>query len=120
MKRMFFPIQNIMNISDTFFTHNTKEVEEIGRNDLHDDYKQLYINIEWWINVIAYITLPVLGGFGNMLTFIVMQRGSLKEISTCFYMSILALADAGKYITAGCLNVFLHAYMTLILLFLKI
>ena len=36
-----------------------------------------------------------------MLTFIVMQRGSLKEVSTCFYMSVLALADTGKYITEG-------------------
>ena len=47
------------------------------------------------------ITLPVFGGIGNILTFIVMQRGSLKEVSTCFYMSVLALADTGKYITEG-------------------
>ena len=26
----------------------------------------------------------------------------------CFYMSMLALADTGKYITEGSLNVFLH------------
>ena len=63
---------------------------------LKDDYKQLYIDIEWWMNAIAFIALPVVGGFRNILTFIVMQRGSLKEVSTCFYMSKLALADTGK------------------------
>ena len=26
----------------------------------------------------------------------------------CLYMSMLALADTGEYITEGCLNVFVH------------
>ena len=30
----------------------------------------------------------------------------LKDVSTCFYMSMLALADTGKYNTEGSLNVF--------------
>ena len=87
-----------MNTSNTWSTQKTTEIEitEVDRIELNDDYKQLYIDIEWWIYTIAYITLPVFGGFGNILTFIVMQRGSLKEVSTCFYMSILALADTGK------------------------
>ena len=29
----------------------------------------------------------------------------------CFYMSMLALADTGKYITKGSLNMFLHVYV---------
>ena len=29
----------------------------------------------------------------------------------CFYMSMLTLADTGKYITEGCLNVFLYVYV---------
>ena len=37
------------------------------------------------------------GTVGNLLTFCVMQRGSMKKVSTCFYMAILALADTGKY-----------------------
>ena len=43
---------------------------------------------------------PVLiigGTVGNLLTFCVMRRGSMKKVSTCFYMAILALADTGKY-----------------------
>ena len=31
----------------------------------------------------------------------------------CFYMSMLTLADTGKYITEGCLNMFLHVYVWL-------
>ena len=37
------------------------------------------------------------GTVGNSLTFIIMQRGSLKYSSTCFYMAILALADSSKF-----------------------
>ena len=38
------------------------------------------------------------GSVGNLLTFCVMQRGSMKKVSTCFYMAILALADTGEYL----------------------
>ena len=38
----------------------------------------------------------LIGTVGNLLTFIIMQRGSLKHSSTCFYMAILALADSSK------------------------
>ena len=44
---------------------------------------------------------PVLiigGTVGNLMTFGVMRRGSMKKVSTCFYMAILALADTGKYL----------------------
>ena len=44
---------------------------------------------------------PVLiigGTVGNLLTFCVMRRGSMKKVSTCFYMAILVLADTGKYL----------------------
>ena len=86
-----------MNTTDIFSTQNTTtEAAEVGKLDLYDDHKQLYIDIEWWMNAISFIVFPVFGGFGNILTFIVMQRGSLKEISVCFYMSMLALSDTGK------------------------
>ena len=48
------------------------------------------------IHVITRPILIILGTIGNMLSFYVMRRGSLKNVSTCFYMSILALADTGK------------------------
>ena len=49
--------------------------------------------------MIILITFPVIfivGTIGNLLTFIVMQRGSLRKSSTCFYMAILAIGDTCK------------------------
>ena len=37
--------------------------------------------------------LVVLGTYGNTLSFYIMRRGSLREVSTCFYMAMLAIAD---------------------------
>ena len=49
---------------------------------------------------IAFVALgslvTIFGPIGNILSFIIMRRGSLKDVSTCFYMSILALADTGE------------------------
>ena len=50
------------------------------------------------ISLSCTIIFPIIiigGTVLNILSFIVMRRGSLKEVSTCFYMSILALADTG-------------------------
>ena len=41
-------------------------------------------------------SIAILGTIGNGLTFVVMQRGSLRNVSTCFYMAMLAVADTGK------------------------
>ena len=84
-----------MNIGETVVTLNTTtEAVELGKLDLYDNYKQININTEWWINSIVYIT--IVGGLGNILTFIVMQRGFYKNISMYLYMSILTLAGKGK------------------------
>ena len=50
------------------------------------------------ILVVSFIIIVVFGSIGNILTFIIMRRGSMKDVSTCFYMSILALADTGETI----------------------
>ena len=51
------------------------------------------------VHVIGRPILIVLGTIGNCLTFYVMRKGSLRNVSTCFYMAILALADTGKFRT---------------------
>ena len=51
------------------------------------------------INIIVRPILVVLGTIGNGLSFFIMRRSSLKNLSTCFYMSILALTDTGKFLT---------------------
>ena len=48
------------------------------------------------ILVVSYLIIVVFGSIGNILTFIIMGRGSMKDVSTCYYMSILALADTGE------------------------
>ena len=37
--------------------------------------------------------LVILGTYGNAVSFYIMRRGSLKKVSTCFYMAMLAIAD---------------------------
>ena len=48
------------------------------------------------VYLVASAIIIIFGSIGNLLTFIVMQRGSMKDVSTCLYMSILALADTGE------------------------
>ena len=44
-------------------------------------------------------TIIVFGTIGNILSFVIMRKGTLKKVSTCFYMAMLALADTGNTIT---------------------
>ena len=46
--------------------------------------------------VIVFPFCIIFGTVGNIMIFIVMRRGLLKEICTCFYMAMLALADTGN------------------------
>ena len=49
--------------------------------------------------ILVLSTFPIIllvGTIANVLTFIIMQRGSLKHSSTCFYMAVLALSDTCK------------------------
>ena len=62
-----------------------------------DNYGNRDYDIERLIWVISMPPLIIFGSFGNILTFIVMRTGSLKDVSTCFYMSILALVDTSEY-----------------------
>ena len=53
------------------------------------------LDLERQIALSVYPVVIILGTIWNLLTFIIMQKGSLKKVSTCFYMSMLALADTG-------------------------
>ena len=48
------------------------------------------------LNLIIRPVLIVFGTIGNGLSFYIVRQGSLKKMSTCFYLSILALADTSK------------------------
>ena len=48
------------------------------------------------INIQTYRLLIIVGTVGNGLTIYIMRRSSIKTLSTCFYMFVLALADSSK------------------------
>ena len=77
-------------------TYNFTPEPDYSKLDERDDEMVRFIYIERLVTIISSPIIVVGGTFGNILTFIVMRRGSLREVSTCFYMSILALADTGK------------------------
>ena len=48
------------------------------------------------IQIIFRPKFIIVGTIGNGLTIYIMRRTSLKHLSTCFYMVVLALADSSK------------------------
>ena len=80
------------------FTHGYFNSSEI--TTLSNDGKEIS---QWFseeiTRLIQLITRPILiivGSIGNILTFYIMRRTSLKDVSSCFYMAVLALADTRK------------------------
>ena len=73
------------------FTFNTTQL-----NALENSFKWTHEEIARLIQIILRPILIVIGTVGNCLSFYIMRRTSLKEVSTCFYMSLLALADTSK------------------------
>ena len=78
---------NVTNLLVNSSNHTNGSINE--DDDTYDETVRL-------IHVIGRSILIVFGTIGNLLAFYVMRRGSLKNVSTCFYMAILALADTGK------------------------
>ena len=86
-------LNNITTESKSFNMSISNNVSEYDERLNYHDYQETTRLMQVYI-------LPVLilgGTLGNLLTFYVMQRGSMKKVSTCFYMAILALVDTGKY-----------------------
>ena len=48
------------------------------------------------IQIIVRPILIIVGTFGNGLTVYIMRSTSLRDVSSCYYMFILALADTSK------------------------
>ena len=79
-----------------YSTENITEGNEtkysVGEND--NDSPEVFRQVK----AIGFGTLIILGTIGNGLTFVVMQRGSLRNVSTCFYMAMLAIVDTGEFV----------------------
>ena len=63
---------------------------------VEDPFEWTDAEIARLIQIIVRPMLIIIGSIGNVLSFYIMRRSSLKDVSSCFYMSILALADTGK------------------------
>ena len=78
--------QQMLNGNQSFATNRTL---------LLPPYAEL-LELQRKIAVVIYPILIGFGVFGNLLSFVVMRKGSLRNVSTCFYMSALAIADTGE------------------------
>ena len=58
-----------------------------------------YNKVIWLLHLVVRPLFVVFGTYGNAVSFYIMRRGSLKKVSTCFYMAMLAIADTCVYIT---------------------
>ena len=79
-------------INASQYPSNTSEFEEYNTNG----------QISKILILSTFPAILLIGTVRNSLTFIIMQRGSLKHSSTCFYMAILALADSSKLNSLYC------------------
>ena len=91
-----FPTNTHSTADDTtkVSTDNTSESysDYILVNEIDNTDKEI-------VRIVVIATFPVIliiGSIGNVLTFVIMQKGSLKHSSTCFYMAMLAVADTGE------------------------
>ena len=78
-------------ITDFTGYYNTSEVILVAER-----FKWTNEEIARLIQIIFRPLLTLVGTIGNILTLYIMRRTSLKNVSTCFYMFLLALADTGK------------------------
>ena len=92
----------VLNKTILYLTHDRTGSENNFRNVTpqneinSDSVGERPAEIRRLIYVTMFPFLIIFGSVGNLLTFVVMRRGSMKHVSTCFYMAILALADTGK------------------------
>ena len=61
-----------------------------------DTYKWTNAEIARLIQIVVRPILLIIGTTGNGLTVYIMMMTTLKKISSCFYMFLLALADTCK------------------------
>ena len=65
-------------------------------SSIEETFRWTNAEIARLIQIIFRPILIIVGTIGNGLTVYIMRTSSLKDVSTCFYMVILALADSSK------------------------
>ena len=70
---------------------NTTEPTSTG-----EPFKWTNVEIARLIQIIFRPILVIVGTIGNVVAIFIMRRTSLKHLSSCFYMVLLAVADTSK------------------------
>ena len=73
---------NVSNVTESL-TNQTQPTKESSEDE----------ELARVLELVIRPVLIVFGTIGNGLSFYIMRQGSLKKMSTCFYLSILALTD---------------------------
>ena len=81
----------------TDYKFNISETTTQSPVDISEASEWTDAEIARLIQVIVRPILLVVGTVGNGLTIYIMQLTSLKNVSSCFYMSLLAVADTSKW-----------------------
>ena len=84
------PTENFPNVD---VSNTTESLTNDTLHVLTDSKDEEIIRI---LNLVIRPVLIVFGTIGNGLSFYIMRQDSMKNMSTCFYLSILALADISK------------------------
>ena len=82
-----------------YSTANSTELSNVSDVREHPSFFEGNLSSEI-VRLIHIIVRPILiigGTAGNVLTLYITRRPSLKNVSTCFYMFLLALADTSKF-----------------------
>ena len=84
------------NSTNGFITlpNDTKYAVEISGEGEHISTEEEKIGE--MVHIVFGGILLVIGTIGNCVSLIVLRSRDLKKLSTCFYMSVLAVADLGK------------------------
>ena len=92
-----FEMKNEINLNNSTTGYFNSSQMTTLPNDGKETSKWFNEEITRLIQLITRPILVIVGSIGNILTFYIMRRTSLKNVSSCFYMAVLALADIGKY-----------------------
>ena len=86
----------IVNSSSTGFTGSVSVLNNVSTEHMvaEEAVKWTSAEIARLIQIIYRPILIIGGTVGNCLTVYIMRRTSLKHLSTCFYMVVLAVADS--------------------------
>lgn len=101
-----------MNLMNTTLIPTTPVYDEITEDDgpsaEEDSVHAILMHyieyrISRYVGIYGYPLVTFLGTVGNVLSFLVMKRKSMRNNSTCFFMSVLAVADT-VVLYFGCLR----------------